>query len=551
MEKESKTVKYIFITGGVASSLGKGVSISSIGTLLEAHGYSVTIQKIDPYINVDPGTMSPHQHGEVYVTKDGAETDLDLGYYERFTKAKLTKENSVTTGQIYHSVIQREREGEYLGTTVQVIPHITNEIKNRILIFERNQKEIDFVLVEIGGTVGDIESVPFLEAIRQMRLDLGHARTLYVHLTLLPKIYVSGEVKSKPAQHSVKELLKSGIQPDIMICRCTERLEDGMKQKISLFCNIPPQRVISAPDLKSTIYEIPLLYKEEKLDHEILTYFNLKDELPMLNEQWNPLLQEWSKIVHITCSPKRIIKIAIVGKYMSVIDAYRSIYEALYHGAIANEVKVEFIRISSDELHSNDIIKKISGSHGLLVPGGFGERGIRGKISAIQYARENKIPFLGICLGMQCSVIEFARNVLKWKQANSTEFEEDTPYPVITLMEDQLGIVNKGGTMRLGSYSCNINKNTLLENIYQTEQIEERHRHRFEFNNQFREDYEKNGMKLSGVSPDNMLVEVVELDTDLHPWFVASQFHPEFNSSPLKPHKLFQKFIEHSLKNRS
>ena len=541
--------KYIFITGGVTSSLGKGVSISSIGTLLEARGYKVTIQKIDPYINVDPGTMSPHQHGEVYVTQDGAETDLDLGYYERFTQAKLTKENSVTTGQIYHSVIQREREGEYLGITVQVIPHITNEIKNRILIFEQNQKDLDFVLVEIGGTVGDIESVPFLEAIRQMRLDLGHARTLYIHLTLVPKIYVSGEVKTKPTQHSVKELLQAGIQPDIMICRCTEKLADEMKQKISLFCNVPPQRVISAPDLKSTIYEIPLLYKKEKLDYEILKHFDLKNEPPMLHEQWNPLLQQWSKIFQIMQSAKKVVRIAITGKYMSVSDAYRSIYEALYHGAIANEVKLEFIKIPSDEMSSANMLKQISESHGLLIPGGFGERGIRGKIIAIRYARENKIPFLGICLGMQCSVIEFARNVLKWEQANSTEFDEDTPYPVITLMENQLSIVKKGGTMRLGSYQCNIKKNSLLKDSYQTDQVLERHRHRFEFNNQFRKDFEKHGMRFSGLSPDDMLVEAIELDTDLHPWFVASQFHPEFNSSPLKPHKLFYKFVENSLKN--
>ena len=550
MEKESKT-KYIFITGGVASSLGKGVSISSIGTLLEAHGYKVTIQKIDPYINVDPGTMSPHQHGEVYVTKDGAETDLDLGYYERFTNAELTKENSVTTGQIYHNVIQREREGKYLGATVQVIPHITNEIKNRILSFEKNQEDLDFVLVEIGGTVGDIESVPFLEAIRQMRLDLGHSRTLYVHLTLVPKIYISGEVKTKPTQHSVKELLQAGIQPDIMICRCTEKLEDEMKQKISLFCNVPPQRVISAPDLKNTIYEIPLLYREEGLDSEVLVHFNLKGAPPMLDEQWNPLLQKWSKIVQITCSPKKTVRIAIVGKYISVSDAYRSIYESLYDGAIANKVKVESIKVSSDKLHSDDIIKKISGSDGLLIPGGFGERGIQGKINAIQYARENKIPFLGICLGMQCAVIEFARNVLKWEQANSTEFDEDTPYPVVILMKSQSDITNKGGTMRLGSYPCHIKKNTLLDKIYQTERIEERHRHRFEFNNQFREDFERNGMRLSGISPDDTLVEAIELDTGLHPWFLASQFHPEFNSSPLKPHKLFHKFIEYSLKNRA
>ena len=547
--KEGPTVKYVFITGGVASSLGKGVSISSIGALLEARGYKITIQKIDPYINVDPGTMNPHQHGEVYVTKDGKETDLDLGYYERFTKAELTKENSVTTGQIYHSVIQREREGKYLGMTVQVIPHITNEIKDRILTFERKYKGLDFVLVEIGGTVGDIESVPFLEAIRQMRLDLGHSRTLYIHLTLIPKIYASGEFKSKPTQHSVKELLQAGIQPDIMICRCADKLDDEMKQKISLFCNIPPKRVISAPDLKNTIYESPLVYKEEKLDYEILTYFKL-EEPPMLDEQWNPLIQAWSKIVEIVRTSREVVKVAIVGKYMAVHDAYRSIYEALLHGGISNKVRVELIKISSDTLNEDDMIEGLSKCNGLLIPGGFGERGIQGKVKAIQYARENQIPFLGICLGMQCSVIEFARNVLGWQKANSTEFDESTPKPVIIPMKDQIGITDKGGTMRLGSYPCNIKKNTLLEKAYQSELVFERHRHRFEFNNQFKEDFEKKGMRFSGVSPDDTLVEAVELDTDIHPWFVASQFHPEFNSSPLNPHRLFQKFIENSLTNR-
>ena len=542
-----KKTKYIFVTGGVASSLGKGVSIASIGTLLEAHGYRITIQKLDPYINVDPGTMSPHQHGEVYVTKDGAETDLDLGYYERFTESDLTQDNSVTTGQIYNNVIQCERRGEYLGVTVQVIPHITNEIKKRILTFETKNPDLDFVLVEVGGTVGDIESVPFIEAIRQMRLDFGQQRTLYVHLTLIPKIHVSGEIKTKPTQHSVKELLQLGIQPDILICRSVDPLSPEMKQKISLFCNLPADRVISALDLKHTIYEVPLLYRKEKLDVQILKHFDLKGESQMLDEEWNPLLQKWSKVVETIKKPGRNIKIAIVGKYMTVSDAYRSIYEALQHGGVANDTKIDFIKIDPDETEDQAMEQGLSEVHGVLVPGGFGERGVLGKMHAIRYSRENKIPFLGICLGMQCAVIEFAQNVLQLKDANSIEFDESCSHPVITIMDEQIAVTEKGGTMRLGSYPCKIKKDTLLEEVYQSSEASERHRHRFEFNHHYKQTFEDAGMKVSGSSPDGFLAEAVELSQKLHPWFIATQFHPEFASSPLKPHKLFVHFITSSL----
>ena len=421
-----KQTKYIFITGGVSSSLGKGVSIASIGVLLESHGYTITIQKLDPYINVDPGTMSPYQHGEVYVTEDGAETDLDLGYYERFTNSQLSKNNSVSTGQIYQTVIEQERRGEYLGHTVQVIPHITNEIKKRILVFEQINPNLDFVLVEIGGTVGDIESIPFLESIRQLRLDLGNDRTLFIHLTLLPTIHVSGEVKTKPTQHSVKELLQLGIQPDLLICRASKLIDDELKKKISLFCNVSKNRVISAPDLSTTIYEVPLIFKDEKLDIEILKHFSLPIDTPIKSN----LLQQWSDLIDIYKNATSKVKIAVVGKYMSVSDAYRSIYEAFTHAGGANKTIVELIKIDSEHLDSQNIQETLQNIDGILIPGGFGERGLEGKILAIQYARENKIPFLGICLGMQCALIEFARNVLYWQDAHSIEFNPRTLYPL-------------------------------------------------------------------------------------------------------------------------
>lgn len=539
--------KYIFVTGGVASSLGKGVSIASIGALLEARGFKVTIQKMDPYLNVDPGTMSPYQHGEVYVTDDGAETDLDLGYYERFTQSKLTRANSVSTGQIYFSVIQRERRGEYLGRTVQVIPHVTNEIKNRISLLRRLEADLDFILVEIGGTVGDIESVPYLEAIRQFRLDKGQENTMFIHLTLVPSITSGGEIKTKPTQHSVKELLKQGIQPDILICRTEELLHDDVKKKISLFCNVPQNRVVTAPDIEHTIYEIPELFHREQLDNEIVKYFHLESKSPLFVDFPNPSLEKWERIVSILKKPTKSVQIALVGKYMSLTDAYRSLYEALSHGGLANNAAVEFIELDSEDYQDKEFIEKLKSADGILVPGGFGQRGIEGKLSVIKHARENKIPFFGICLGMQCAVIEYSRNVLGWLDANSTEFNDQTEYPVISLMEEQVGITEKGGTMRLGSYPCVLKKQSQASTAYQATSIHERHRHRFEFTNKYREALEDAGLVVSGESPDNSLVEVVELPQDEHPWFLATQFHPEFMSKPFKPHPLFVKFIKASM----
>ncbi|MDH4199438.1 MAG: CTP synthase [Spirochaetia bacterium] len=541
-----KSVRYIFVTGGVASSLGKGVSIAAIGTLLESRGYRVTIQKMDPYLNIDPGTMSPYQHGEVYVTDDGSETDLDLGYYERFTNSPLSQINSVSTGQVYFTVIQRERKGEYLGRTVQVIPHITNEIKNRILLLEKNHPDIDFVLVEIGGTVGDIESVPFLEAIRQFRLDKGPDKTIFIHLTLVPSISPAGEVKTKPTQHSVKELLNQGIQPDILICRSKDYLDEEVKSKISLFCNIPVKRVISAPDIEHTIYEIPLIYNKEHLDNEIMEYFKMENTAPLFDA--NPTLEKWQSVVDVFKNPETVLKIALVGKYIALSDAYRSLREALWHGGLPGKSRVEFINIDSEQVTEDNVADLLSGAQGILVPGGFGERGIAGKLTTIRHARENKIPYFGICLGMQCAVIEFARNVLSMKDANSTEFNVDTQYPVIALMEDQASITDKGGTMRLGAYQAKLTEGSLIQKIYKSPEISERHRHRFEFNNRFRNDFMKSPMVISAVSLDDRLVEAVELPQSIHPWFVGTQFHPEFKSQPLKPHPLFVSFIDHARK---
>lgn len=538
-----KQTRYIFVTGGVASSLGKGVTIASIGALLEARGFSVTIQKMDPYLNIDPGTMSPFQHGEVYVTEDGAETDLDLGYYERFTEANLSRLNSVSTGQIYHEVISRERRGGYLGRTVQVIPHITNEIKNRITKLQAENKSLDFILVEIGGTVGDIESVPFLEAIRQFKLEHGPENTLFIHLTLVPTITYGGEIKTKPTQHSVKELLKQGIQPDILICRSRNVLDDSVKEKISLFCNVQRRNVISAPDISGSIYEIPILYHNDNLDDEIIRYFRLEVDSPLFTGDMNPLLSKWQHVVNTINNPKKTVNIAVVGKYMSLNDSYRSLFEALSHGGIPHDTGINLIKIDSEEISDNNLSKKLSGINALLVPGGFGERGIEGKLKAIKLAREKKIPFFGICLGMQCMVIEFARNVAGLTNANSTEFNSATEYPVISLMDEQVGISNKGGTMRLGAFACHIARGTLLEKAYRTNEIQERHRHRFEFTNIFREKLEKEGLVISGTSPNGDLVETVELPTDVHPFFVGVQFHPEFKSKPLKPHPLFKDLI--------
>ncbi|HMV78474.1 MAG TPA: CTP synthase [Leptospiraceae bacterium] len=527
--------KFIFITGGVCSSLGKGVTVAALGCLLESRGYSVALQKMDPYINIDPGTMSPYQHGEVYVTNDGAETDLDLGYYERFTSQEFSRKNSITTGQIYHSVIERERKGDYLGRTVQVVPHITNEIRSRIYALGKDV-EPDFIIVEIGGTVGDIESIPFLEAIRQMKYEHGNEQSLFIHLTLVPTITVAGEAKTKPTQHSVKELLGLGIQPDILVCRVKDRMSKEMKSKISLFCNVRDECVISASDIEDSIYEIPKMYKEEKLDEVVLKAL----KMPLKKSNF----AEWDRMVQKIKTASKKVNIAVVGKYISLQDAYRSIYESLSHGGIANEVHVDFVKINPEDLEKGNPKDFFKNIQGILVPGGFGERGIEGKISAINYARTKGIPFFGICLGMQCAVIEFARNVLGLKNAHSTEFVPNSPYPVISLLEEQADVERMGGTMRLGAYPCIIKKGTVAYSEYKQERTMERHRHRFEFTLRFREQFEKNGMTVSGTSPDEKLVEIVEIAN--HPWFVGVQYHPEFKSKPISPHPLFAGFIKAS-----
>ncbi len=532
--------KYIFITGGVSSSLGKGVTVAALGCLLESRGYKVALQKMDPYINIDPGTMSPYQHGEVYVTNDGAETDLDLGYYERFTTREFSRKNSVSTGQIYHAVIERERKGDYLGRTVQVVPHITNEIRNRMFMLEK-EEDLDFILVEIGGTVGDIESIPFLEAIRQMRYDQGVGQVLFIHLTLVPTITAAGEAKTKPTQHSVKELLGLGIQPDILVCRIKEPMTKEMKAKISLFCNVKEEAVISATDIKDSIYEIPKLYKDEKLDEVVLKMLGM--ELNKSN------FSEWEKMIKKIKSAEKKVNIAVVGKYISLQDAYRSIYESLSHGGIASDAKVEITKVNPEDIEKSSAKELLKNVHGVLVPGGFGERGIEGKIQAIHYARTKQIPFFGICLGMQCAVIEFARYVLGFKEAHSTEFSPNSPYPVISLLEEQADVDRMGGTMRLGAYPCVLKKNTLVHSEYKSEKIFERHRHRFEFTYRFKDDFQKAGMQISGMSPDEKLVEVVEIPD--HPWFVGVQYHPEFKSKPIQPHPLFAGFVKAAVKYSS
>ncbi|MBW7858055.1 MAG: CTP synthase, partial [Leptonema sp. (in: Bacteria)] len=532
------SARFIFITGGVCSSLGKGVTVAALGTLLESRGYRVTMQKMDPYINIDPGTMSPFQHGEVYVTDDGAETDLDLGYYERFTRnTKFTRANSVSTGQIYNTVIERERRGDYLGRTVQVIPHITNEIKKRITDLSSNG-DVDFVIVEIGGTVGDIESVPFLEAIRQIRREKGKDGVCFIHLTLVPTITVAGEAKTKPTQHSVKELMTYGIQPDVLVCRVTRPLTEDLKEKLSLFCNVRNENIISASDIETSIYEIPEMYRTEKLDQVVLDHFAIEPK--RLN------FKKWTEILEVIRNPTRKVKIAVVGKYIALQDAYRSVYEGLMHGGIASQVEIEFIKVDPEEIESSQDLTLLHEAHGILVPGGFGTRGIEGKLVAIQYSREKKIPFFGICLGMQCAVIEFARNVVGWKDAHSTEFNPTAVYPVISLLEEQLGLTQKGGTMRLGGYAAVIAENTLAHKEYGQTRIRERHRHRFEFTYRYRADLEKAGMVFSGISPDKQLIEIIELKQSQHPWFLGCQFHPEFQSKPTEPHPLFAGFVRHA-----
>ncbi|MBI5178143.1 MAG: CTP synthase [Nitrospinae bacterium] len=520
--------KFIFVTGGVLSSLGKGLSAASIGALLEVNGLKVTMLKLDPYINVDPGTMSPYQHGEVFVTDDGAETDLDLGHYERYITTKMGKINNVTTGRIYDTVIRAEREGKYLGSTVQVIPHITDEIKRRI---HEASKGYDITICEIGGTVGDIESLPFLEAIRQFKFDVGRNDVVYVHVALVPFIKSAQELKSKPTQHSVKELREIGIQPDVLLCRTERPVPDDMKKKISLFCNVRQECVINAIDVE-TIYELPLVFRKERLDEILFSLLDMKVEVK------DPA--QWRAIVDKVLRPEKRVSIAVVGKYIGLQESYKSLVEALTHGGIANDVGVDIKWIDSEKITDENAESIFAGCGGILVPGGFGTRGGEGKIRAVRVARERKVPFFGICLGMHCAVIEFARNVCKIQGANSSEFDEQSPNPVIDLMPDQKGKA-KGGTMRLGAYPCMLRKNSRSFEAYHDAQISERHRHRYEFNNKYRMQMEDAGLVISGLSPDGNLVEIVELED--HPWFLAGQFHPEFKSSPLKPHPLFTAFI--------
>lgn len=530
------STKYIFVTGGVVSSLGKGITAASLGQLLKSRGLKVTIQKFDPYINVDPGTMSPYQHGEVFVTDDGAETDLDLGHYERFIDVNLSKYSSVTSGKIYWSVLNKERKGEYNGRTVQVIPHITNEIKERIIRASK-ERDVDIVITEIGGTVGDIESLPFLEAIRQIKYDVGKENVMYIHVTLVPFLSKAGELKTKPTQHSVKELRGLGIQPDVLICRTEVPLARDLREKIALFCDLAPSEVIENSDA-STIYEIPLMLEREGLPQLVIDHLNLKcGELD---------LSEWNEIVDRVNNPQGKVKIALVGKYVELKDAYISVSESLNHGAIANNVEVEIKWIHAEEINNDNCNELLSDVDGILVPGGFGDRGVEGKISAIKYARENKIPYLGICLGMQLAVIEFARNVASLKGAHSSELNSSTDYPVIDLMPEQKDIDTLGGTMRLGLYPCKIKEDTKAFEIYNDEIIYERHRHRYEFNNEYRDKLEEEGLIISGVSPDERLVEMIELKD--HPWFVAVQYHPEFKSRPTKAHPLFREFIKAAIK---
>lgn len=535
--------KYIFVTGGVVSSLGKGITAASLGRLLKNRGYKVTIQKFDPYINIDPGTMSPYQHGEVFVTDDGAETDLDLGHYERFIDVNLSKASNVTTGKVYQSVINKERKGEYLGSTIQVIPHITNEIKERVLHVGRNDNA-DIVITEIGGTVGDIESLPFLEAIRQVKKDVPNRNdVLYIHVTLIPYIHAAGELKTKPTQHSVKELRSIGIQPDIIVCRTEKTVSDDMKKKIALFCDVDARAVINN-ETCSTIYEVPLLLQEEGLDRIVLEKLGLEDRHCDMDE-WTAMV---NRIKETDASDKEI-NIALVGKYVALHDAYLSVVESLHHAGYANGVQVKIKWIDSEELEKPGVnLDEVFGDvSGIVIPGGFGSRGVEGKIATVRYAREHKVPFLGLCLGMQCAVIEFARDVCGMKDANSTEFVPDTPYPVIDLMADQADVTEKGGTMRLGTYPCKLLEGSIARSLYDNNEIiYERHRHRYEVNNDFRAKLEEKGLVFSGTSPDNRLVEIIELKD--HPYFEATQAHPEFKSRPTRPHPLFMGLIKAALK---
>ncbi len=529
--------KYIFVTGGVVSSLGKGVACASIGKLLEARGLKVAIVKCDPYINVDPGTMNPYQHGEVYVTDDGAETDLDLGHYERFTSMRASRLNNITTGKIYYSIITKERRGDYLGATVQVIPHVTDEIKYWIRQVSKG-RHLDIVIVEIGGTVGDIESLPFLEAIRQLRLEVGTHNAVNIHLTLVPYIKAAGELKTKPTQHSVGKLREIGIQPDILLCRTEQRFSSSIIKKIALFCNVEENAVIQAIDVED-IYEIPLVFREQALDEIILHKLGIPAPSADLSDWEEKVVRRWKEA-------KTSVRIAVVGKYIELQDAYKSIYEALRHGAIANNCRVDILKVDSESVFSEEGMRLLRSADGILVPGGFGNRGFEGKVSTIRFARENNIPFLGICLGMHATVVEFARNVCGMEGANSTEFDPNCRYPVICLLEEQKGIKELGGTMRLGAYPCRIVKGTLAHRVYGREEISERHRHRYEFNNAYRRDLERAGLVVSGIYSGKDLVEIVELRG--HPFFIAVQFHPEFKSKPNKAHPLFKALIKAALK---
>ncbi len=525
--------KYIFVTGGVTSSLGKGIISSSLGKLLKARGYKVAIQKFDPYINVDPGTLNPYEHGECYVTEDGAETDLDLGHYERFLDEPTSQANNVTTGRVYQTVINKERQGDYLGKTVQVVPHITDEIQRRMRLLA-SEHDYDIVITEIGGTVGDIESQPYLEAIRQLRWKLGSNDTISIHLTLIPYLKASEELKTKPTQHSVKELLENGIQPDVLVCRTEKHLTKEIRRKLALFCNVNINAVIESIDVP-TIYEVPIRMMEENLDKIVLSKLKLNAGSPADMSRWIDFLEKMK-------DPKDEVEIALVGKYIELPDAYKSIHESFIHAGTANQVKVKLNYIHSESLNARNIKSKLKGMHGILVAPGFGHRGVEGKLEAVRFAREKRIPFFGICLGMQIGVIEFARNVLGLKAANSTEMDELTPYPVIDLMEEQKSISVKGGTMRLGAYTCRLDKKSKAYAIYGKEIISERHRHRYEFNNDFLETFEKSGMKAAGVNPDSNLIEIMEIPD--HPWYVGVQFHPELKSTVMHPHPLFVHFVK-------
>ena len=526
------STKYLFVTGGVTSSLGKGIISASLAKLLQGRGYSVTIQKLDPYINIDPGTLNPYEHGECFVTDDGAETDLDLGHYERFLNIVTSQANNITTGRIYQNVINKERRGDYLGKTVQVIPHITDEIKHCIQILGQSN-QYDFVITEIGGTVGDIESLPYLEAVRQMKWEL-EGQCLVIHLTLVPYLAAAGELKTKPTQHSVKALLELGVQPDILVCRTEHHLTPDLRQKIAKFCNVANDAVIESIDCK-TIYDVPLLMQKEKLDQVVLRKLHISSE-------GTPNLDQWKNFIQRHKNTKSTVQIALIGKYIELKDSYKSIVEAFTHAGAVEEVKVELRWFHSEDFTSKEQLAALKSVQGILVAPGFGERGIEGKIRAVQYARENQIPFLGICLGMQCAVIEFSRNVLGWHEAHSTEIDPQTPYPVIDLMQDQKEIVNMGGTMRLGAYRCKITPGSLAENIYSSTEISERHRHRYELNNKYLDDLQKAGLKATGVNPETGLAEIVELED--HPWFVGVQYHPEYKSTVAEPHPLFIGFIQ-------